>query len=226
MGTDPEQGAALAQAVLEALAARGVTGIVTTHYDRLKAVGATDPRFANASVGFDLARLEPTFKLHLGTPGSSGALAVARRMGIAGDVVDRARDLMGPQVAKVEELLASVADQRRRIEEERAAVLAELEETEAERASLRVQRDRSLARFEKQTRAAHGEALTALKAARREIDDVRRVVRAKAVADATAEDVKRRPPAGDAGRGGAGSRPRARCRQAPATRAQLVQGAR
>ena len=77
VGTDPEQGAALAQAVLEALAGRGVTAIVTTHYERLKALGATDPRFANASVGFDLARLEPTFKLHLGAPGSSGALAVA-----------------------------------------------------------------------------------------------------------------------------------------------------
>jgi DNA mismatch repair protein MutS2 len=192
VGTDPEQGAALAQAVLEALAARGVTGIVTTHYERLKALGATDARFANASVGFDLARLEPTFKLHIGAPGSSGALAVARRMGIAGDVVDRARDLMGPHVVKVEELLASVADQRRRIEEERAALLAELEDAEAERAAMRIQKDRALARYEKQTRAAHGEALAQLKAARREIDDVRREVKLRAaMAAATSlDDVK------------------------------------
>ncbi|HEX2691888.1 MAG TPA: Smr/MutS family protein, partial [Kofleriaceae bacterium] len=189
VGTDPEQGAALAQAVLEALAARGVTSIVTTHYERLKALGATDPRFANASVGFDLARLEPTFKLHLGAPGSSGALAVARRMGIAGDVVDRARDLMGPHVVKVEELVASVTDQRRRIEEERVALLAELEAAEADRAAMRVSRDKSLARYENQTRAAHAEALAALKAARREIDEVRREVKARA-AVATADDVK------------------------------------
>ena len=189
VGTDPDQGAALAQAVLEALAARGITSIVTTHYERLKALGATDARFANASVGYDLARLEPTFKLHLGVPGSSGALAVARRMGIAAAVVDRARDLIGPHVARVEELLASVADQRRRIEEERAALLAELEAAEAERAALRVNRTRTLARYEKQTRAAHGEALTALKAARREIDDVRRDVKARAGA-ATPDDVK------------------------------------
>jgi DNA mismatch repair protein MutS2 len=191
VGTDPEQGAALAQAVLEALAARGVTAIITTHYERLKALGATDPRFANASVGFDLARLEPTFKLHLGAPGSSGALTVARRMGISAEVVDRAHDLMGPHVAKVEELLASVADQHRRIEEERAALLAELEDAEADRAALRVHKTRTLARYEKQTRAAHGEALVALKAARREIDEVRREVKARAAAaDATAEDVK------------------------------------
>lgn len=190
VGTDPEQGAALAQAVLEALAGRRVTGIVTTHYERLKALGATDPRFANASVGFDLARLEPTFKLHLGAPGSSGALTVAGRMGIAGDIIERARDLMGPQVAKVEELLASVADQRRRIEEERAALLAELEEAEADRAAMRVQKDRHFARFEKQTRAAHNEALTALKTARREIEDIRRELKAKAALEASVEDVK------------------------------------
>jgi DNA mismatch repair protein MutS2 len=112
-------------------------------------------------------------------------------MGIAADVVDRARDLMGPHVVKVEELLASVADQRRRIEEERAALLAELEQAEADRAALRVHKDRTLARYEKQTRAAHGEALVALKAARREIDELRRDVKVRAAAaDATAEDVK------------------------------------
>jgi len=189
VGTDPDQGAALAQAVLEALADRGATALVTTHYERLKTLGATHPRFANASVGFDLERLEPTFKLHLGTPGSSGALAVATRMGIARPIVERARSLVGAQGARVEELLASVADQRRRIEEERAALLAELEAVEAERASLRTHRDRTLARFEKQTRAAHGEALSALRAARREIDEVRKEVRAKAQA-ATADDVR------------------------------------
>lgn len=190
VGTDPEQGAALAQAVLEALAGRGVTGIVTTHYERLKALGATDARFANASVGFDLARLEPTFKLHLGAPGSSGALTVARRMGIADDVVERARDLMGSQAARVEELLASVADQRRRIEEERAALLAELEDAEADRAAMRMARDQQLARYEKQTRAAHGEAVTALRAARREIDEVRRELKARALSEMSLEDVR------------------------------------
>ncbi|HEY5926855.1 MAG TPA: Smr/MutS family protein [Kofleriaceae bacterium] len=189
VGTDPDQGAALAQAVLEALAARGVTCLVTTHYERLKALGAADPRFANASVGFDFDRLEPTFKLHLGSPGSSGALAVAKRMGIANPVVERARELLGSAGTRVEELLASVADQRRRIEEERAALLAELEAAEAERNALRTHRDRTLARYEKQTRAAHGEALSALRAARREIDDVRQEVRAKAAA-ATPDDVR------------------------------------
>ena len=194
VGTDPDQGAALAQAVLEALAARGVTAIVTTHYERLKALGASrgeadGARFANASVGFDLARLEPTFKLHLGSPGSSGALAVATRMGIEAPIVERARVLMGPGVAKVDELLSSVADQRRRIEEERAALLAELEAAEADRAATKAFREKARVRFEKQQRVAYGEALAELKAARREIDEVRRQLRAKA-AEVTIEDVR------------------------------------
>ncbi len=196
VGTDPDQGAALAQSVLEALAAKGITGIITTHYERLKSLGATSqnalhPHFANASVGFDMERLEPTFKLHLGSPGSSGALAGAKRRGTASAVVDRARELRGGTGARVEELLASVADQRRRIEQERAALLAELEAAEAERNAMRMQREKTQARFEKQTRAAHGEALSALRSARREIEEVRKVVRMKAMTEqATAEDVR------------------------------------
>jgi DNA mismatch repair protein MutS2 len=198
VGTDPDQGAALAQAVLETLADKGVTCLVSTHYERLKAlaapeVSATDTvapaRFANASVGFDLERLEPTFKLHLGSPGSSGALAVATRMGIAGPVVERARVLLGAAGARVEELLASVADQRRRIEIERAALLAELEAAESDRAAMRTQREKTVARYEKQTRAAHTEAHAALRAARREIEEIRKELRAKA-AVATPDDVR------------------------------------
>jgi DNA mismatch repair protein MutS2 len=191
VGTDPDQGAALAQSVLEALAEKGVTSIVTTHYERLKALGAADPRFANGSVGFDMERLEPTFKLHLGSPGSSGALTVARRMGISPAIVDRARALLGGEGVRVEELLANVADQQRRIEAERAALIAELEAAESDRHAMRIQREKTQQRFEKQTARAHGEALTALRAARREIDELRKQLRAKAAAnEATVEDVR------------------------------------
>ncbi|HLL20951.1 MAG TPA: Smr/MutS family protein, partial [Kofleriaceae bacterium] len=90
---------------------------------------------------------------------------------------------------RVEDLLASVADQRRRIEEERAALLAELEAAESDRAAERANRERAQARFEKQTRAAHGEALAALKAARRDIDELRREAKAR-MATATLDDVR------------------------------------
>ena len=189
VGTDPDQGASLAQAVLEALAQKGVTGLVTTHYDRLKTLGAAnDNHFANASVGFDLEKLEPTFKLHLGMPGSSGALAVATRMGLAKSVVERARELIGVQGTKVEDLLANVADQQRRIEQERAALLAELEAAESERAATKMERERASSRYEKQLRAAHNDALTALRSARREIDEVRAELRRKQQAELLTTD--------------------------------------
>jgi DNA mismatch repair protein MutS2 len=115
VGTEPEQGAAMAQAVLEALVARGAQVMVATHYERLKALGASDPRFANASVGFDLEAMLPTFQLHLGVPGTSGALVLARRLELDGDVVARAESLLGDRRADIEELLVSLADERDRL---------------------------------------------------------------------------------------------------------------
>lgn len=191
VGTDPEQGASLAQAVLEAFAERGVTALVTTHYERLKALGAADPRFANASVGFDMEKLEPTFKLHLGVPGSSGALVVARRMGMPSEVIERAAAILGDAGLSVENLLASVAEQRRRLEHERAQQLAEIEALEAERMALKVDRERARVRGDKEQSRAHGEALSALRQARQEIDYVRSDLRKKAQAEkVTIEDVK------------------------------------
>ena len=173
VGTDPEQGAALAQAIIEALAARGVTALVTTHYERLKAVAATDDRYVNASVGFDFGKLEPTFKLHLGVPGSSGALLVARKVGLPDAVVDRAQDVLGDVGMSVERLLASVADQRVRLEEERAALLAELEAHEADRVAARLDREQSRAKGDREVARVHGEALGALRQARAEVERVR-----------------------------------------------------
>ena len=193
VGTDPDQGAALAQAVLEALAASGATAIVTTHYERLKSLGSADTRFANASVGFDLERLEPTFKLHLGVPGSSGALAVARRMGLPAGIVERARELLGAAGRASRICSRASPTSVAGIEEERAALLAELEAVEAERAAMRTQRDRTHARFEKQSaRGARRRAVGVARGARarltrfatscarsaaRRVDDVRAATR-------------------------------------------------
>jgi DNA mismatch repair protein MutS2 len=184
VGTEPEQGAALAQAVLEAMAARGVTAIVTTHYERLKVLAAADPRFTNASVGFDFVRMAPTFKLHAGAPGSSGALAVARRTGLDGAIVARAQELLGSAGVRVDDLLVQLAEQRRRLEEERGAVLAELEVLEGDRAAARLATERTTARLEKEARAAHAEAMAALKGARRELEGLRAEVRRRAHAAA------------------------------------------
>ncbi len=177
VGTDPEQGAALAQAVLEALADRGVSGIVTTHYERLKALATADDRFANASVGFDIDSMQPTFKLHLGLPGSSGAFAVARRIGLPEAVVARGEALLGEAGAGVEQLLGDIARERDAARAERSA--AEDERASAERARAQVEAEAKRLREERRRveEAEDAAAVAALRRAREEIDRVRAEVR-------------------------------------------------
>jgi DNA mismatch repair protein MutS2 len=91
MGTDPDEGVALAMSVLDHLAERGTFVAVSTHFNRLKAYGLLNRRVINASVEFDEERQSPTFTLHYGTPGMSRALEIARGAGMREDLLDRAR---------------------------------------------------------------------------------------------------------------------------------------
>jgi len=173
VGTDPEQGSALAQAVLEAFADRGAQVIVTTHYERLKALPTADARFLNASVGFDLERMAPTFKLHLGVPGSSGAFLVARRLGLAGPVLARAELLLGDRRAGIEELLTAVTEERRRLDAERAAAETARREAEGARREAEARERAARAREEKARTGAHDDAVAAMRRARDELDQLR-----------------------------------------------------
>ena len=108
--TDPREGAALAAAILEALVERGAAVLVTTHLDELKALALTDPRYANARVGFDAERLQPTYQVHLGTAGSSSAIEVAARVGLPPAVVERARAAVGGQGGALGQALRALDD--------------------------------------------------------------------------------------------------------------------
>lgn len=111
-GTDPQEGAALARALLRALLDRWVLGIVTTHYPEVKAFAAVTPGLENASVEFDLQTLSPTYRLILGIPGQSNALVIAERLGLPRDVLEEARRYVAPDAAQLEALLAEM---RRRL---------------------------------------------------------------------------------------------------------------
>ena len=122
VGTDPGEGAALAQAVLERLADVGARTIVTTHFNLLKELAEVDDRFANASVEFDPESLAPTYRLVMGVPGSSSARAVAARMGIRGDVLARANEILEGEDRQLDGLLADLAASRHTLERERRDV--------------------------------------------------------------------------------------------------------
>lgn len=140
-GTDPAEGAALAQSLIETLLAQDARGIITSHLSPLKLFALETPGLKNASMGFDLEALAPTYQLQVGQPGRSYALAIARRMGLPGDVLARAEDLLGPDAGLMERMLEG-------LERERADLAGELEratsarrEAEAELGRVRQERE-------------------------------------------------------------------------------------
>ncbi|MDR2977625.1 MAG: endonuclease MutS2 [Streptococcaceae bacterium] len=93
-GTDPKEGAALAQAILEELRRRKVKTLATTHYPELKGYGLETNAVSNASMEFDIERMEPTYRLRLGVPGRSNAVEISSRLGLAENVVQAAKELL------------------------------------------------------------------------------------------------------------------------------------
>src|SRR5205814_10068351 len=150
--TDPREGAALAVAALEKLVGAGAQVLITTHLEELKALGLSDPRFASASVGFDLRSLAPTYRLQIGEVGRSSAVEVAARVGIPADGCARARELLGGGTSAL-----STAVER--LEAERAALAQARDEADRLREELRREREAAardrerLAQAEREVRA-------------------------------------------------------------------------
>ncbi len=129
-GTDPAEGGALAQAVLEALTERGARTVATTHHGTLKAFAHQHPGVENASMQFDQATLSPTYRFQEGIPGSSYAFEIAQRVGLDGDVLARARDLVGEGKTALENLIATFEAQAQALEAELATAREEARRAE------------------------------------------------------------------------------------------------
>ena len=93
-GTDPQEGAVLAEVILKALAKKNVISVITTHYGELKTLEYTDPYFKNASVEFNTETLSPTYKLVIGIPGLSNAITISANLGLDEDLIWNAKELM------------------------------------------------------------------------------------------------------------------------------------
>ena len=127
-GTDPTEGAALAVALLDKMLAKGGQIIATSHLGQLKVYAYSTARAQNASVQFDLETLAPTYRLLMGTPGSSNALAIAGRLGVPSAVVSKAKSLLEKQVDGSTELINQVQMTREAAERNRQETQATLEE--------------------------------------------------------------------------------------------------
>ncbi len=133
VGTDPGEGASIAQAVLETLASASARILTTTHYSLLKEMAEADDRFANASVGFDAETLAPTFRLEMGLPGASSATAVAARMGLRPDVLERAEQLLAREDRYLDRMLSELGASRAALEREQREAQRLRAESEAVR---------------------------------------------------------------------------------------------
>ena len=219
VGTDPVQGAALGRALLLALLDRGALLATTTHYPELKALSATDERFASGRVEFDAEQARPTYRLTVGKPGSSHALDVAARVGLPAEILTLAREFLDPTTASVEDLLAGLEGEltaareaRRVAAADRDAVRGELEEVRRERDELQ-RRSRGLeqdlrAGFEREVRGYRASVRGALREieraqdvataerARQRINEGAAVVRDRLGSAAPGPSVDRLDPAG------------------------------
>lgn len=110
-GTDPQEGAALAMAVLELLTSRGVMTVVTTHQGTLKAFAHETPGIANGSMAFDSDTLTPTYRFRPDIPGSSYAFEIAKRMGLRDTIITRSASMMDGQARRLEDLILKLQDQ-------------------------------------------------------------------------------------------------------------------
>src|SRR5438309_4986666 len=105
-GTAPEEGAALAVALLDEFRAKNCIVMATTHHDRLKTYASTTPGVVNAAVEFDDVNLRPTYRLMVGVPGGSSGIAIAKQLGMATSIIERARSLLTPESREAADLIA------------------------------------------------------------------------------------------------------------------------
>jgi DNA mismatch repair protein MutS2 len=135
--TSPEEGSALAIALLDEFRRRGSLTIATTHLDRLKSYGAATPGVINAAAGFDEIELRPTYQLLIGVPGTSSGIAIAQRLGLPGSVIDRANAELNPAQREAQKFLTYLHQSRNEIDQIKQQATEQLHALEAERASLR-----------------------------------------------------------------------------------------
>jgi DNA mismatch repair protein MutS2 len=175
-GTDPQEGAALARAVLQHLLDMPVTTLVATHYPELKAYAHNTPGVTNASVEFDLHTLRPTYHLTIGLPGRSNALAIAERLGMPADIVAAARQTIHPDDLRAENLLDEIHRQRDAARQARAVAQKAQREAEALSAELAVRLEKVDDERRKLLETARAQAEQESAALRSEMEEIRRAL--------------------------------------------------
>jgi DNA mismatch repair protein MutS2 len=198
-GTDPVEGSALAKSIISHLLRTGCLAVATTHHGELKAYAHVTEGVTNASVEFDAETLSPTYRLQIGLPGQSNALAIAERLGMPDDILEEAREGIDPDRLAVESLISHLHEQREAAETASATQRAAAREAERARAqvtkeleSLQTNRDRLIQRTQQQMETELQQARERLREAVRELERAERmtVFERAQVVEAAKEEVE------------------------------------
>lgn len=167
-GTDPVEGAALAIAILESLHFKGAKIAATTHYAELKAYALETPRVENGCCEFDVATLRPTYRLLIGVPGKSNALAISEKLGLDMSVINRASELVSSENKAFENVVDKLEETRRRMEDEYGRAKQLSDKADKEKADAEKLKEEITALREKELEKAKSQALRVVEQAKRE----------------------------------------------------------
>jgi DNA mismatch repair protein MutS2 len=178
-GTDPGEGSALAISILDYLNGTSCSVVATTHYAELKGYAFTEPNAINASVEFDVVTLRPTYRLLIGVPGRSNALAIAGRLGLDQSIIDKAKTLVGAGDTRTDELILQMERARKIAEDAELAALQNREDAESLKAKWQRMHDELELQGQKAKDAAFAKAEQIVKNAEAEADRIIRELRSK-----------------------------------------------
>ncbi len=170
-GTDPTEGAALAQAVLTTLHNKNIRTVATTHYAELKIYALTTPGVSNACCEFDVATLRPTYRLLIGIPGKSNAFEISRKLGLSDEIIDMAGSFIGTKDKSFEDVISDLDTRRMKMEQDEERIQKALADAETLKQRYEEKNEKLEAARDKILREAHEEAKDVISEAKEYADE-------------------------------------------------------